>query len=182
MLIGVVLCGGQSTRMGTDKALLVYHQQPQYLHVAELLNQLCDKVVISCNTIQLEYFEKKYELICDNILYQNAGPMTGVLSVFEKYPNANLFVVGCDYPYLQLNDLHIIKNNIDCQQKAICYINKQSGFLEPLLAIYKSACFKLLNINYLNGQNSLKLFLKSVDLKTIEPNSVLVLKSVDYPN
>ena len=44
-LLGLVICGGRSTRMGTDKSRLVYYQKPQYEHVADLLADRADVLI-----------------------------------------------------------------------------------------------------------------------------------------
>ena len=52
---GLVLSGGQSSRMGRDKALIDYHGLPQYAYVYDLLLGFCDKVFISSKKINILY-------------------------------------------------------------------------------------------------------------------------------
>ena len=57
---GLVLAGGESTRIGMDKAIIDYHGQPKHIHVYKLLEKCCDQVFVSSK-------EKRYSL--PTILY-----------------------------------------------------------------------------------------------------------------
>jgi nucleoside-triphosphatase THEP1 len=51
-ITGLVLCGGQSVRMGSDKAFLEYHGKPQCYHLYDELQTIYNNVFISCNESQ----------------------------------------------------------------------------------------------------------------------------------
>lgn len=167
MLIGVVLCGGKSTRMGTDKAFLSYYNKPQYQQVALMLKPLCHQVIISCNANQLPLISTNYNTILDEKEWFNSGPVGGILSVFKHNPNAALLVVGCDYPLLQTDDLQALIANRNPATDVVCFYNQKSGYLEPILAIYEPTCYQQLLNNFSNNQTSLQQFIKSVKHKTV---------------
>lgn len=178
-LKGLVLCGGQSVRMGKDKAMITYHQLPQYAHVAKMLKSFCSDVFISCNTQQKYLLDSNYKAIEDNATFSNAGPMTGLLSAFELHSNSGLLVVGCDYPYFTKADMKALMEARDEQIDAVCYHNEASEFDEPLLAIYEKQCAPLLLQFYQNGQTSLQQFLKTIRTKRIVAANPQSLISVD---
>jgi molybdopterin-guanine dinucleotide biosynthesis protein A/nucleoside-triphosphatase THEP1 len=181
-ITGVVLCGGQSVRMGRDKALIRYHSVEQYLYVTQLLKPFCDDVVISCNTMQQNNFSQDYTKITDNATFNNAGPMTGVLSVLEQLKNQSLLVVGCDYPYLNNADIKALIDARDEQSDVVCYHHPDSDFDEPLVAIYEKQCAPLLLQFFQKGQTSLRHFLSTVRTKRIDPVSAKSLTSIDRPD
>jgi molybdopterin-guanine dinucleotide biosynthesis protein A len=179
-LLGLVLCGGQSVRMGHDKAFMTYHQKPQYAHVAEMLKSVCDDVFISCNNSQQSKISQQYQIVLDNATFTNAGPMTGVLSAFEQYKNTALFVMGCDYPHFTQSDMMALTEAREDNIDVVCYQNPDSNFEEPLLAIYEKQCAPLLLEFYKNENTSLKQFLKTIHVKTILPENTLSITSVDF--
>ena len=85
---GLVLAGGQSRRMGTDKALLEHGGRSQLAHVVELLEAEVDRVFVSARPDQQDEPERsRYELIVDR--YEDMGPLAGILSAMEAYPDAD---------------------------------------------------------------------------------------------
>lgn len=178
-LIGLVLCGGQSVRMGRDKAFITYHNKPQYAHVADMLQPFCDEVYISCNAQQKNNITQYYKYIEDNATFKNAGPLTGVLSAFNQWPQHSLLVIGCDYPYLNRTDIKALLETRQPDIDVVCFKNTDTNFEEPLLAIYEKQCAPLLLNFYQNGQQSLRHFIKTVNHKTITVNDNKRLKSVD---
>lgn len=95
-IIGVVLAGGQSTRMHTDKARLIINQTDLLTHQMALLKQLgCVDVLVSRNEPSANYIHD---------IYPNGGPMAGIYSVMkyceqhlEPHP---LLIIGVDMPLL----------------------------------------------------------------------------------
>lgn len=179
-LTGVVLCGGQSTRMGTDKAFIKYHQSEQVYHVQQLLFPLCDDVVISCNAEQKEKLANNTVVIPDETTFAGAGPMTGVLSVFQQNHNQALLVAGCDYPFLTSADIQSLIEAREAEYDAVCFKN-EDGFAEPLLAIYEPQTAIKMREYFNSGQTSLRHFLQTIRTKYIFAPDSRTIKSVDSP-
>lgn len=179
-LSGVVLCGGKSVRMGRDKALITYHNNPQYAHIAALMRPYCKQVYISCRNDQKTVFNEQHQVITDSATFKDAGPLTGVLSAFEGLKNESLLVIGCDYPYFTTHDIMTLLQARQPGVDVVCYINSQSGFEEPLLAVYEKQCARLLTDFYHTGQTSLRHFLKTVNTKML-PGNIKSITSIDTP-
>jgi molybdopterin-guanine dinucleotide biosynthesis protein A len=170
---GLVLAGGQSTRMGMDKALIDYHGQPQYLYVYKLLEKFCDKVYISSK-------EKKYHLptILDSSKLESLGPIAGIISAFEYEVN-DWLVVAIDYPLF--SEDHMLKLIEQTDTMANVYYNPKTGFFEPFLALYKQAFNEVLMSEIKTGTNSLQTILRKNTITQIIPENLEVIKSVDFP-
>ena len=179
ILTGVVICGGKSTRMGSDKAFTNYHGVPQYQYVNNLLNDFCDQVYISCNESQKKLLSSCKNVIIDKPEFQNAGPMTGLLSVISELKNESILLLGCDYPFINKTAIEKLIAARSLNYDAVCYSNEKAEMLEPLLAVYENSCFALLNNFYHEKNTSLQQFLKTISTKIIEPVSAEIIRSID---
>lgn len=178
---GIVLCGGQSVRMGRDKAFIAYTSLPQFARVSSMLSLLVNDVVISCNTAQKTMLSPFYQAIPDNATWLNAGPLTGILSVLEHGVESPILVIGCDYPHLALADMKALLSERSSAYDAVCFHNEASGFEEPLLAVYEPSCFNLMREAYHSGNTSLQQFLKTVRVKRLYAEDKQRIMSVDSP-
>ena len=175
---GLVVCGGQSTRMGTDKSMLTYYDKPQRYHLYDLLSPLCEKVFISCNENQSGNITGGYDYISDLPRYKKAGPIASLLSAFEKYPTKNILLVGCDYPFLSENELGDFLNYCDAKNNAVSFCNKDD-FYEPLLAWYPHHLSESLKVMVKVKQYSLQQFLRNCNAIKYRPNNQESLISID---
>ena len=145
-LIGLVLAGGQSRRMGQDKALLRY-QGRSLIDNASLLLQAasCDKVIISRNAPG--FLNDKIE---------DAGPLGGVHAVLDTLSQSDnhngnpceLLVLPVDMPQMTPELLRILVSRGREAEKA-CYV--ENRFLPFFLPVTQNT--KALLANYLVEQS-----------------------------
>ncbi|PUZ29423.1 hypothetical protein DCC81_08230 [Chitinophaga parva] len=135
--IGLVLCGGQSTRMGQDKGQLRYHGLSWAERAGWLLEQLHLPVYYSVNTTQLHTYPAHLSFIPDDARVQAAGPLKGLLSAHLQHPQANLFVLACDLRDMELAPLAHLQA---LHQENTVTIFTNDGQDEPLAGIYPAAC------------------------------------------
>ncbi|MEI8093115.1 MAG: molybdopterin-guanine dinucleotide biosynthesis protein B [Spirochaetales bacterium] len=96
-LFGLVLTGGRSTRMGTDKASLVYRGLPEAARMYHLLEEFCSQVFLSCRADQSgDEGRVGFPQLHDALL--GKGPLSGILAAMEAHPDASWLVVACDLP------------------------------------------------------------------------------------
>ena len=180
-LYGLVVCGGESSRMGIDKSMLLYYGEPQRYYLYKMLSALCDKVFLSCNAQQATSIPSAYGIISDNEKYADAGPMTGILSAANSYPEVSFLVLGCDYPFVRKEDLSLLIKERDDKHLALSYFNPESGYREPLIGIYEKECFTEMRLKFESGKQSLHHFLIEVSAKAIPPRTQEMIISVDTP-
>jgi len=137
-MTGVVLCGGQSLRMGADKGLLQYSDCAVWAqHTYNLLASMEMPVVVSLNNHQTKryapFFEEQ-QLVYDNAGLHIGGPLKGILSAHLKYPGEDLLILACDMikmeppPLLHLIQLVAAENDV--------FVFKNDNHAEPLCAVY----------------------------------------------
>jgi molybdopterin-guanine dinucleotide biosynthesis protein A len=91
-VIGVVLAGGRSSRMGTDKALLRIKSCSMIQRSAAMLKEAgINEVVVSRN-------DNLPQHIGDIIA--NKGPLSGIHSAAFRYPRYNLMILPVDLPLI----------------------------------------------------------------------------------
>jgi molybdenum cofactor guanylyltransferase len=171
-MLGVILCGGQSSRMGTDKGLLKTSVQESYVNEANTWAQtavdkmaaLAIPVVLSVNITQLPDYARIFsasQLITDNSSLTIKGPLAGLLSVHVQYPAQDLLLLACDMPLMETDLLkELIAHYTTTTADAFVFIN--DGEPEPLCGIYTAKALAAIYQLYLSAQltrHSMKFFL-----------------------
>ena len=103
-LQALILCGGESRRMGQTKALIHYWQMPHSQHIAQMLLPLVEKVWVSCFDDQSPLFPDM-PLILDQKKWGQIGPINGVCTAFLQEKKVSWLVLACDYPLLSPIDI-----------------------------------------------------------------------------
>ncbi|HWA34098.1 MAG TPA: NTP transferase domain-containing protein, partial [Cyclobacteriaceae bacterium] len=178
---GLVLCGGLSTRMKTDKSLLSYFGRPQWEHVHQLLSAHCAEVFISCNADQQNQFTNAHKLIVDDPAFRNRGPIASLLSAFAKFPHRDFLIAGCDYPFLSNQELDWLLSSRVSRDIATVFFNESENLYEPVIGWYSHRCGNLLMESCVSGNFSLQNFLFGVDARKYIPADANSLISVDTP-
>lgn len=178
---GLVVCGGKSTRMGSDKSLLTYHDKPQRLHVYEILNGLCDKTFISCNSTQTNSIDKDYATLADLPQYSGIGPMAALLTAFTLHPQNDFLVVGCDYPFVSSGELKRFLGGLERSTLAAAFYNLEEQMYEPLLAWYSHRTTPEIRSLFEEKKYSLQYYLQRVNAQRYHPIQNTSMKSVDTP-
>ena len=99
MITGVVLCGGSSTRMGSDKGMMQHGSQTWAQIAFNKLRSLNIPVVVSINPVQHTAYQAVFSeelLVKDNDELNIGGPLKGILSAHQQYPQADLIVLAVD--------------------------------------------------------------------------------------
>ena len=136
-VLGLVLAGGKSRRMGRDKALLDHDGQSQLAYLVELLNGSVDKVFVSTRPDQENDAERsQYEQIVDR--YENLGPVAGILSALHEHPEVDWLVVACDLPNINEQPITHLLQQRDGEQPFTTYISSHEGMPEKLCAWFRS--------------------------------------------
>lgn len=166
-LYGLVLTGGKSKRMGTDKSQLDYHGKPQQQHTADLLAQYCERVFISCRPEQMTTIPSGYEGLPDT--FTDLGPLSGILSAFRQYPDAAWLVMACDLPLMQPATLEQLVNGRKPLKMATTFRSPHDNFPEPLITIWEPKAYHTL-LQFLSmGYQCPRKALINSDIELLQP-------------
>ena len=132
---GLVLAGGQSRRMGADKALLVNNGQSQLARTMDIVGGVTERAFVSTRAQQSEETERsKFDQIIDR--YDDFGPVAGVLSAMDAHPDVDWLIVACDLPNISTGTLTELLSHRGAGKPFIAYRSVHNGLPEPLCAIY----------------------------------------------
>jgi molybdenum cofactor guanylyltransferase len=95
-ITGIILAGGKSSRMGSDKSNLIFHGKRLIEYPYELMKTACQQIIISTNMPGLNLPEATY--VYDN--YTDIGPLAGLEAALNLSNTRWNFVVPCDMPFV----------------------------------------------------------------------------------
>ena len=163
---GIVLAGGQSSRLGADKSFINVNGQSLIEHIVTKLTRLSDDVIIVTNSPD-EYDHLEARLVGD--IYPGKGALGGIYSGLRAAANAYSLVVACDMPFL---DLNLLRYMIILAREHDVVIPRIRGLTEPLHAIYSKNCLE--PIDRLLARGGLKIidFFSEVRVRYVEESEV----------
>lgn len=130
---GIILAGGQSRRMGRNKALIEIGGRKCIEHVLAAVQQICDEVMIIANTADFEYLG--VNVYQDRI--QGCGPLGGIYTGLSMSQTERNLVVACDLPCVTPELLRYL---CDVNVQSEIVLPRHDGRLEPLCAVYSKQC------------------------------------------
>lgn len=160
---GVVLAGGQSRRMGQDKAMLEMRGQRLIERVLKALAQVFQQIVIVTGE-QRKYGDLGYPVIVDQ--YPHCGPLGGIHAGLQAAKTPFIFVVACDMPFVSPDAIlgFISLATKDCD---VVIPKKETG-VEPLFALYGTACLKPIEKALQVGSYRVSSFFPEVRVQYVE--------------
>lgn len=177
-LYGLILSGGKSSRMGTDKALIDYHGRPHQEILYDLAREFCEHTFISLRADQQDDLPEKYNVIIDQNEYP--GPLNGILSAHKKYPEAAWLVIACDLPLLNKETLRLLVKGRDANKDASALATRASGLPEPLAAIWEPKGLQAVKEYLIDATSSCpRKFLINTDTHLIFPENDDVLANAN---
>lgn len=152
-MLGVVLCGGESRRMGSDKGLLRAGNEVWAERTAAKLRDLGIPVVLSINPAQVEPYSRLFprdQLIVDSA--EAKGPLKGLLSIHRAYPGEDVLLLACDMIDMDTDTLRVLKLAFEEEPGSFdFYVYEFGNFIEPLCAVYPARTLRTLNDKLLSG-------------------------------
>ncbi len=176
-LKALLLIGGKSRRMGTDKAQLIFKNQTLLERQQTLTSQLVPDLFLSLAHDDTREFTQP--TISD--LTANPGPLGGLQAAFAQDPQSAWLVLACDLPLFDQDTLQFLLNNADPSQTATCFLNRLDGRAEPLCTLYQPAALQPLTEYLASDRRCARKFLESLKPQTLSLPNPLALDNVNRP-
>lgn len=185
----LILCGGQSSRMGQPKHSLIF---PDARSIVSHLIERIRSAVSEISTVHIslrdedQSFQKldddQIQFIYDSDNYSvqrlDVGPASGLLAAHHQDPTVHWLVIACDYPLLQVDDL---RHMIESYESPLTCFENADGFPEPLLAIWSPTALQALEKNVQAGIAGPIKTLRSLQTKRLEPRHEQSLLNANTP-
>jgi molybdopterin-guanine dinucleotide biosynthesis protein A len=161
----VVLCGGESSRMGRDKAWLPWGPDGTMLeHVVTILQNVVPTrniAVVPGRDQQVPSLTPGVRYIGESSKTAGTGPLAAVLAglTCSKPRLRAAFVCGCDAPLLK--PAFVSRLLYLCSQSGQVVVPRDEERIYPLAAAYGRACWKPLLDAFIAGERSLHRVLRS---------------------
>ena len=134
-ICAIILAGGNSRRMGQNKALINIGGRPLVEIMAERASPPADKVFISANSPEL-FSSLPYTVVPD--LCPDQGPLSGLHAVMRGHIYTLYITLACDLPGLPAS---LISHMLDISEGFDAVIPRTTdGIAHPLAAVYRRTC------------------------------------------
>jgi molybdenum cofactor guanylyltransferase len=178
-LCSLVLAGGASSRMGSDKALLAYHGEPQVHRLAAMLESVASPVFVSVRKSQVGVEGLAgLRLLVDP--EEGIGPLAGLLAAFAQNRDCAWMAVAVDMPWIGPATLERLRDERDPSVYATAYRIPGSDLPEPVCAIYEPRIVPVLERARSDRRYSLML-LRDVPIRLVTSARSEELQGVNDP-
>jgi molybdenum cofactor guanylyltransferase len=161
----IILAGGQSSRMGQDKALIEVRGMPLLQKTCLLAAQHASQVYVIT-----PWIEKYRQIVPDRVRLiqevalpgdrESHGPLVGFAQAFTYVNTAWVLLLACDLPYLTADAIAQWATYLETTpEDAIALLPKSSQGWEPLCGFYRSRCLSLLDDSIARGDRSFQKWL-----------------------
>ncbi len=166
MLTLVIQAGGESLRMGTDKALLPFLGQPLIMRPINRLAQLADELLVTSN--QPDNFRFLGLTPLPDIL-PGLGALGGLFTALKVARYPNVAVVACDMPFASLA-IFALELAVLHETGADAVIPRTEAGTEPFHAIYRrETCLAHIQAALEAGKRRVDAWFSQVTIRYLEP-------------
>jgi molybdopterin-guanine dinucleotide biosynthesis protein A len=168
----IVLAGGQSSRMGQDKALIPINGVPLLRRTCETALQCANQVWVV--TARSADYRTIAPPACQFILEESVGanqfpqgPLVGFAQGLVHCTTPWVLLLACDLPYLQASILQRWQQQLPGDDGAIALLPHSKKGWEPLCGFYHRRCLESLNAYLQNGGRSFQTWLNEMPVQPI---------------
>ncbi len=168
----VILTGGESKRMGADKAHVQLAGRTLIERVLATVMPLFDDVMISGrdNTVEID----GTRFVKDR--HAGRGPVIGICASMQEARHPYLFAIACDMPFVTSGLIEALVSSPDGYDVVVPMCG---GRPEPLCALYSKACLKALAERVENGERGLVSFIENTPELKVRRISEQELRKID---
>ncbi|NLI11376.1 molybdenum cofactor guanylyltransferase [Pelotomaculum propionicicum] len=170
---GVILAGGKSRRMGTDKAFLTVGREAMIERVAAELRKVFKEILISGGD---EETGRRLGLRVIPDLIKGGGPLSGIHATLIAAQSDKCLVVPCDMPFLSAE---LAKIMISQSEGYDVTVPQHGDYLQPLFAVYSKSCIPAIEEALNNNRHKVVDFYPRVRVKYVSEAILKAAADID---
>jgi len=163
---GIIMAGGMSSRMGADKALVIFEGKRLIDYAIDLLRHFCSEIIISTN--QRAHGELGFQTVGD--VYQKCGPVGGLHAALAETNFDHNIVISCDVPFVQPELIELLLANTGGFD-AVVPVHKCG--IEPLVGIYRKEMASFFETQLIERNYKLQEVIHSSKLNLLDVNHLV---------
>ena len=146
-----ILCGGRSTRFGTNKCFHRLDGKELFLMVYERFGGLSDDVFLQGRPgrMGMDEFSVKYGIPVRCDVIESSCALGGIYSAVVNAVHDHVFITACDMPYQDPGLVEILRSRLPATAVVPRWKN---GFLEPLSALYSKDVAEIMRDHLERGE------------------------------
>ena len=137
MLTVCIQAGGQSSRMGEDKALKTFLGRPLIQRLIERVSPVADELIVTTNRPE-DYVFLGPRLTLHTDLKPGRGALGGLYTAIASAKNPLVAVVACDMPFASAKLIEAGSRLLVEEAADVVIARSEEGY-EPLHAVYRRA-------------------------------------------
>ena len=166
----IILAGGDSQRMGSDKADLLLGGQTLLQRVIATMQEIFPHVIVSVRQVRPEI---DLPQVCDEQPgdgMPGAGPLAGLAAGLGHITTPWAFAVACDMPFVAPALVEQLAKYRSDHQAVVPVVQ---GYPQPLAAFYAGSCLPVMRDNLAGQDGSLRGVLKRLDVCYVDEAELL---------
>ncbi len=183
---GIILAGGQSTRMGTHKALLELNGSTVLTHIVEAIRPAVSRIVVAAGPYEALYratdkgankaanramdHHEGLEFVQDQ--YPGKGPLAGLHAALAASHTAWNLVSACDMPLLQTSLFNGMKRLAAHYPASNAIVPRVEGRIHPLAGAYHRRILPELEQRLIHDQLRVVRWLEEIGCQYVETNEL----------
>ncbi|MFZ2300834.1 MAG: molybdenum cofactor guanylyltransferase [Gallionella sp.] len=161
----IVMAGGDSSRMGTDKASILLDGKTLMQSVIATMQQLFPQVIVSVRQPRVGI---DLPQICDEV--PDGGPLAGLTASLGKVNTPWAFMVACDMPFVVPQVVELLAGHRAQHQAVVPVVH---GHPQPLAAFYAASCLAPLRASLAAQQKGLRGVLQQLDVRYVDETEMM---------
>ena len=155
----LILAGGNSRRMGQDKAMLVLDGVTLLECISVTMRKVFPEVLIS---VRQPREDMVLAQVCDT--HASGGPLAGLAAGLSRIKTPWVFAVACDMPFITPA---VVENLATFRDKHEAVVPVVSNFPQPLAAYYATSALEKIEAALDSNDNSLRGMLGQLDVRYV---------------